>query len=128
MYSAIFGFQRRVWCPKWTPASSSCFMDTTAMFVFLLGFSATHAHVRGSQAVYSGPPALESGVCVVCRQQKPGFSAALIVYHNAAENTRVFAAFLRGFDVFGIVCPKPCVLTFPAGPSAANPGESRRID
>src|SRR5687768_11444243 len=25
----IFGFHRRVWCPKWTPASSSCFMVTT---------------------------------------------------------------------------------------------------
>ena len=22
MYGAIFGFQYRVWCPKWTPASS----------------------------------------------------------------------------------------------------------
>ena len=28
----IFGFQRRVWCPKWTPLSSSCFMLTTAMW------------------------------------------------------------------------------------------------
>src|SRR4051812_26827662 len=27
----IFGFQRRVWCPKWTPLSSSCFMLTTAI-------------------------------------------------------------------------------------------------
>src|ERR687893_3102711 len=27
----IFGFQRRVWCPKCTPESSSCFMVTTAM-------------------------------------------------------------------------------------------------
>src|SRR3954452_14828942 len=26
----IFGFHRRVWCPKWTPASMSCFMVTTA--------------------------------------------------------------------------------------------------
>src|SRR6266850_3800423 len=26
----IFGFQRRVWWPKWTPASSNCFMVTTA--------------------------------------------------------------------------------------------------
>src|SRR3989337_172819 len=26
MYSFIFGFQRRVWWPKWTPASSSSFM------------------------------------------------------------------------------------------------------
>ncbi|GAA0209246.1 hypothetical protein GCM10008944_29110 [Cytobacillus oceanisediminis] len=27
----IFGFQRRVWCPKWTPLSSSSRMVTTAM-------------------------------------------------------------------------------------------------
>src|SRR5260221_5493857 len=27
----IFGFQRRVWCPKWTPASRSSFMETTGM-------------------------------------------------------------------------------------------------
>src|SRR4051794_23746932 len=27
----ILGFHRRVWCPKWTPLSSSCFMVTTAM-------------------------------------------------------------------------------------------------
>ena len=26
----IFGFQRRVWWPKCTPASSSSFMETTA--------------------------------------------------------------------------------------------------
>src|SRR5436190_15900647 len=25
----IFGFQRRVWWPKWTPASSKSFMETT---------------------------------------------------------------------------------------------------
>src|SRR5262245_15798260 len=28
MYSFIFGFQRRVWCPKWAPASSSSFSVT----------------------------------------------------------------------------------------------------
>src|SRR5579875_4234033 len=31
MYGFIFGFQRRVWCPKCTPASRSCFILTTAM-------------------------------------------------------------------------------------------------
>ncbi len=31
MNCAIFGFQKRVWCPKWTPASSICRMDTPAM-------------------------------------------------------------------------------------------------
>ena len=29
----ILGFQRLVWCPKWTPLSSSCLMVTTAMAV-----------------------------------------------------------------------------------------------
>src|ERR1700722_9333211 len=28
MKGAILGFQKRVWCPKWTPASSICRMDT----------------------------------------------------------------------------------------------------
>src|SRR4051794_9127736 len=27
----IFGFQRRVWCPKWTPASRRSFMETTGI-------------------------------------------------------------------------------------------------
>ena len=31
MKGAIFGFQKRVWCPKWTPASSICRMDTPDM-------------------------------------------------------------------------------------------------
>ena len=31
----IFGFQRRVWCPKWTPLSRSCRVVTTAMAAFL---------------------------------------------------------------------------------------------
>src|SRR5450759_1123446 len=31
MYGFIFGFQRRVWCPKWTPASRSAFIETTDM-------------------------------------------------------------------------------------------------
>jgi hypothetical protein len=31
----IFGFHRRVWWPKWTPASSSCRMETTAIEMFL---------------------------------------------------------------------------------------------
>ncbi|GAA2138775.1 hypothetical protein GCM10009802_48460 [Streptomyces synnematoformans] len=32
----IFGFQRRVWCPKWTPLSSSSRIVTTAMAVLLV--------------------------------------------------------------------------------------------
>src|SRR5262249_50318271 len=29
MYGFIFGFQRLVWFPECTPASSNCFMDTS---------------------------------------------------------------------------------------------------
>src|ERR1700681_4734559 len=34
----IFGFQRRVWWPKWTPASSNSFMETTGIASPFLGF------------------------------------------------------------------------------------------
>src|SRR3990172_11220660 len=38
MYRFIFGFQRFVWCPKWTPASSSCFIEITALCPFAIPF------------------------------------------------------------------------------------------
>ena len=47
----IFGFQRRVWWPKWTPASSNSFMETTGM----------RAPFSVSIAV-SGGPHVEAGV------------------------------------------------------------------
>jgi len=31
MYRFIFGFQRLVWWPKWTPASRSCLSVTSGM-------------------------------------------------------------------------------------------------
>src|SRR5580765_1065484 len=37
MKRRIFGFQRRVWWPKWTPASSSSRMETTAMVFLSVG-------------------------------------------------------------------------------------------
>src|SRR5207248_11703955 len=39
MYRFILGFQRLVWCPKWTPASRSCLSVTSGMrndLLFLL--------------------------------------------------------------------------------------------
>jgi hypothetical protein len=43
----IFGFQRRVWCPKWTPLSSSCFMLTTAIAASLVLRAALGAALFG---------------------------------------------------------------------------------
>src|SRR5215510_8733336 len=48
MYGFILGFQRLVWCPKWTPASSSCFIEISLIMFFSFGlsspflFSVTH--------------------------------------------------------------------------------------
>src|SRR3978361_1263536 len=36
----ILGFQRRVWCPKWTPLSRSWRMVTTAICFFLVAVRA----------------------------------------------------------------------------------------
>src|SRR5690349_9773359 len=42
MYGFIFGFQRLVWCPKWTPASSRFFIVTS-----VIGFPCwTGGHTR----------------------------------------------------------------------------------
>ena len=49
MYLAILGFQRRVWWPKWTPASRSCFIDTTAIVCFLQKFSFYPPHCGVSE-------------------------------------------------------------------------------
>jgi hypothetical protein len=46
----ILGFQRRVWCPKWTPASSSCFMVTTAVMTTpSIGWSNTASTPEGDR-------------------------------------------------------------------------------
>src|SRR5215218_162857 len=52
----IFGFQRRVWCPKWTPLSSSCFMLTTAIAASLFCARPPAAHLGSSRAPGGAPP------------------------------------------------------------------------
>src|SRR5580765_49053 len=47
MYGFILGFQRLVWCPKWTPASSRFFM-VTSVIVFLAK-RASVAETQGSK-------------------------------------------------------------------------------
>jgi hypothetical protein len=49
MYRFIFGFQRRVWWPKWTPLSRSCFMVTTGAMVW--GSSLVRAAARAFSAL-----------------------------------------------------------------------------
>src|SRR6266540_927997 len=47
IYGFIFGFQRLVWCPKWTPASSNCFIEISPMlFSFSFDLPFRHFHHR----------------------------------------------------------------------------------
>src|SRR5665213_1336110 len=46
MNRRIFGFHRRVWCPKWTPAPNSCFMLMTAMCLLLVTVDPRLQHPR----------------------------------------------------------------------------------
>src|SRR6476469_1908855 len=59
----IFGFQRRVWWPKWTPASSNSFMETTGMGAPFSGFDCVApvgpggSRVETAATVHMGFPA-----------------------------------------------------------------------
>src|ERR1700712_420266 len=86
----IFGFQRRVWCPKWTPASSISFMVTTAMADVLLHSCTAHRCERSGRAASvvapapGGTGALVPGVVtrratgVELRQTEAGHRVALV--------------------------------------------------
>src|SRR6266508_3520894 len=69
----IFGFQRRVWWPKWTPASSSWRMVTTAKVILpwstRLGLRPLLAHGRRSWGCRVTDPLRWSGHRSVPRRQ-----------------------------------------------------------
>src|SRR5688500_14365533 len=54
----IFGFQRRVWWPKWTPASRSSRMETTAkgLAPFVVGLRCSRRGAGGTERKSSAPP------------------------------------------------------------------------
>src|ERR1051326_2054117 len=56
----IFGFQRRVWWPKWTPASRSSRMETTAMGFLPLVDGQRAGGARTEPAGTAGTPVLTS--------------------------------------------------------------------
>src|SRR4029453_14769412 len=60
MYFAIFGFQRLVWWPKWTPASRSSFMVICAIARYLpVGLPPRSLRPRSSRR----PPPTSERVC-----------------------------------------------------------------
>jgi hypothetical protein len=58
----ILGFQRRVWCPKWTPASSRSFIAISATASLPMGFSPPPASLALANPS-PGTPGETAGVC-----------------------------------------------------------------
>jgi hypothetical protein len=54
MNGAIFGFQKRVWWPKWTPASSISRMDDAMGLDSLSGLVSAHLLIAASPAATTG--------------------------------------------------------------------------
>ena len=55
MNGRILGFQRRVWWPKWTPASSSCRIETDGTVSDLLSVRSSADLVAGGRSALCGP-------------------------------------------------------------------------
>src|SRR4029077_3389306 len=82
MKRRMFGFQRRVWWPKWTPASSSSFRPASGMHFSLNSVAMRPAPLAGTQVL--GPwagsgPLLDGGRsdltgadCRAVGQETPG--------------------------------------------------------
>src|SRR5262252_5874472 len=89
MNRRIFGFQRRVWWPKWTPASSSCFMVTTATRLLRFSGLVLRPRTLGSLSVSDGAGASELRSAGVRIPDSPNWGAGW---------RRVYSGRRAGFD------------------------------
>src|SRR5439155_26542304 len=92
MYRFIFGFQRLVWCPKWTPASRSCLSVTSGMRNERP--VSTSASVVRRADLLRGNPAPSEGV----------LNARESIAAQSESETGAYAAGAVGFRVLG---PRP---------------------
>src|SRR5215207_5555362 len=94
MKRLTFGFHRRVWCPKWTPLSSSWRMVTTAMAVLLfstLGSAACGCVFRRTD----GPASLVPGTLPLPGRDRP--SRPVGVHAARSEPEVLLALWARVF-------------------------------
>src|SRR5262245_33536473 len=86
----IFGFQKRVWCPKCTPASSIRRIDTSAME---LSFRVSPPRSPADDPVARAPGQWFDGACVVLNLEAFVASEARALYHSGlAATTPIRAA------------------------------------
>src|SRR5271154_1742507 len=79
MYGFILGFHRRVWWPKWTPASSRARMETTDMGYLFCDLRAAVPGRPASRYMNARRPG---------GQDMPGISPTQKVYHTPQMSSR----------------------------------------
>src|SRR5690606_3369663 len=84
MYGAIFGFQKRVWCPKWTPASSIRRIVTSAIGSSLSRVEPPRAPAATLRPF--GPGTRLTGVRRVCVVDLPERRALYTIDRHCATN------------------------------------------
>src|ERR1700733_5878379 len=93
MYRFIFGFQRRVWWPKWTPLSRSCFIVTTVLMAAVPSFRA-----RGTWLPWLVPPFLAL----------PAMTAAVAVRGSVVPGARWWSDHANAADRDDLAGPGCC--------------------
>src|SRR5277367_6058724 len=78
MNGAIFGFQKRVWCPKWTPASSICRMDTLVIKKLLVGLSLRVSQSATRFCLEIGALSLHFSACRVVKNSRALYHEPLV--------------------------------------------------
>src|SRR5574337_1576044 len=79
MYSFILGFQRLVWCPKWTPASSNSLIVTDIMHYLPSGLIRRAPHLPPESRVPAGPP---RGIRARVNSVRQRAGPALLISHG----------------------------------------------
>ena len=99
MYGAIFGFNLLVWWPKCTPASRSCFIDTTAIDFsswIWLKWNFLHGWTSRTRERTGGTAAPCVYLCILFR------TLTEILYHNGRFFSTSAAEFIS--TNFRIIC------------------------
>src|SRR5215210_5098016 len=81
MYLAIFGFQRRVWWPKWTPASSN---SLTPIVVDMRLLVSNGLHRPGLRTASRGKTGLGTDVIKAAKSTRFRTFQSLLISHNKA--------------------------------------------
>src|SRR5437899_9546627 len=118
MYGFILGFQRLVWWPKWTPASSSCFIVTS--LIPILSCALLHVDIQGRLRPFQGTRRTRgTQTCLYSKNLRGGATS-----HARCRSRPRYSPTSAASRVFGAECTRSGWWCFPAR-GAASPDLQR---